>query len=76
MLRWTCPRTQLFETRKKPKNVENWHFSREIEVGQNNVNKIDNLSREIEVGQNNVNKSDNFSGEIEVCQDNVNKSLK
>ena len=51
---------------KKLKNVENWHFSREIEVGQNNVNKIDNFSREIEVGQNNVNKSDKFSREIEV----------
>ena len=41
-------------------------FSREIEVGQINVNKSDNFSREIEVGQINVNKSDNFSREIEV----------
>ena len=40
------------------------NFSREIEVGQNSVNKSDNFSREIEVGQNNVNKSDNFPREI------------
>ena len=38
------------------------NFSREIEVGQNNANKINNFprSREIDVGQINVNKSDNF----------------
>ena len=42
------------------------HFSREIEVGQNSVNKSDNFSCEIEVDQINVNKSDNFSREIEV----------
>ena len=36
------------------------NFSREIEVGQNSVDKSDNFSREIEVGQNSVNKSDNF----------------
>ena len=52
------------------------NFSREIEVGQNSVNKSDNFSCEIEVCQNNANKSDNFSRQIEVCQSNENKSDK
>ena len=51
-----------------------YNFSREIEIGQINVNKSDNFSREIEVGQINENKSDNFSREIEIGQINVNKS--
>ena len=42
-------------------------FSRQIEVCQNNANKIDNFSRELKVCQNNVNKSNNFSRETEVC---------
>ena len=51
-----------------------YNFSREIEIGQNNVHKSDNFSREIEVGQIDVIKSDNFSREIEIGQNSVNKS--
>ena len=56
----------LWNTQKNQKTLKIDNFSREIVVGQNNVNKIDNFSREIEVGQNNVNKYDKFSREIEV----------